>query len=74
MKSVFIGKSTLKRLIAVGGQNPIEAVRLGCKIYHGPFVYNFKEIYQILSKNNISKEINNEFDLSKNLILDLKAR
>ena len=73
MKSVFIGKSTLKRLIAVGGQNPIEAVRLGCKIYHGPFVYNFKEIYQILSKNNISKEINNEFDLSKNLILDLKS-
>ncbi len=73
MKSVFIGKSTLKRLIAVGGQNPIEAVRLGCKIYHGPFVYNFKEIYQILSKKNISKEINNEFDLSKNLILDLKS-
>ena len=40
-----------------GGQNPIDAAKLGCKIYHGPYVYNFKEIYEILKKNNISKEI-----------------
>ena len=46
-KSVFIGKSNPK-LKAQGGQSPIDAATLGCKIYHGPYVYNFKEIYEIL--------------------------
>ena len=45
---------------------------MGCKVYHGPYVYNFKEIYEILAKNNISKEINNFLELSENLILDLE--
>ena len=71
-KSVFVGKSTIKRLENDGGQNPIDAVKLGCKVYHGPYVYNFKEIYEILAKNNISKEINNFLELSENLILDLE--
>ena len=43
-KSVFIGKSILKKLKEVSGQNPIEAAKLDCKIYHGPYVSNFKEI------------------------------
>ena len=72
-KSVFIGKSTLKRLEKVSGQNPIEAAKLGCKIYHGPYVYNFKEIYEILKKNNISKKIETCTDLSNNLIKDFKS-
>ena len=71
-KSVFIGKSTIKKMENVGGQNPIDAAKLGCKIYHGPYVYNFKEIYEILEKMNISKEIVNVKDLSDNLIKDLK--
>jgi 3-deoxy-D-manno-octulosonic-acid transferase len=70
-KSVFIGKSLIKKLEAVGGQNPIEAAKFGCKIYHGPFVYNFKEIYNLLKKYNISEEINNEDELSKKLNKDL---
>ena len=41
---------------------------LDCKIYHGPYVYNFEEIYKILEKNNISKKIENYNELSKNLI------
>ena len=40
-KSVFIGKSTIKKLEKVGGQNPIDAAKLGCKII-GPYAYNFK--------------------------------
>ena len=48
-KSVFIGKSMLKKLKNSGGQNPIEAARLNCKIYHGPYVNNFAEIYEILN-------------------------
>ena len=69
-KSVFIGKSLLKNLILDGGQSPIEAAKLGCKVYHGPYVYNFKEIYQILHRNNISKKIKNIADLTKNLLID----
>ena len=70
-KSVFIGKSIIKKLENDSGQNPIEAAKMGCKIYHGPYVYNFKEIYKILEENNISKEINDYTELSRYLIEDL---
>ena len=53
-------------------RNPIEAAKLRCKIYHGPFVYNFEEIYKILQKFNISKKIENFQELSNYLIDDLK--
>ena len=71
-KSVFIGKSTIKKLENVGGQNPIDAAKLGCKIYHGPYTYNFKEIYEILKNHSISHKINDSEDLYKNLAIDLK--
>ena len=48
--SVFIGKSTIKKLKNDSGQNPLDAARFGCKIYHGPYVYNFREIYNFLEK------------------------
>ena len=41
---VFIGGS----LINHGGQNPIEAAKLGAAILHGPHVFNFAEIYEAL--------------------------
>ena len=41
---VFIGGS----LVGHGGQNPIEAARLGAAILHGPHVWNFTEIYSAL--------------------------
>ena len=72
-KSVFIGKSILKELSNVGGQNPIDAAKLGCKIYHGPYVYNFKEIYESLVKNKISKKIIDHKELADNLIEDLNT-
>ncbi len=72
-KSVFIGKSTISKLENDGGQNPIDAAKLGCKIYHGPYVYNFKEIYDILEKNNISREIKSYTELSNYLIKDLES-
>jgi len=70
-KCVFIGKSTLKVLEHAGGQNPIEAAKLGCKIYHGPYNYNFKEIYELLGSLKISEKINNENDLANKIINDL---
>lgn len=71
-KSVFIGKSINEKLKDDSGQNPIDAVKLGCKIYHGPYVNNFKDIYELLEKNNISKKIETYEDLSNNLIIDLE--
>jgi 3-deoxy-D-manno-octulosonic-acid transferase len=41
---VFVGGS----LVQHGGQNPIEAAKLGAAIVHGPHVGNFAEIYQAL--------------------------
>jgi len=70
-KSVFIGKSMIKKLEPIGGQNPIEAAKLGCKIYHGPYVYNFKEIYELFNKYKISEKIFNENELSNKLSSDL---
>ena len=70
-KSTFIGKSMIEKLEAVGGQNPIEAAKLGCKIYHGPFVYNFHEIYNLFNTYEIAEKIYNEEELSDRLINDL---
>ena len=70
-KSVFMGKSTIIKLKNDSGQNPIEAAKLGCKIYHGPYVYNFKEIYKTLRNKKITKKINSHLDLSNALIKDL---
>ena len=67
-----MGKSFSKKLIKVGGQNPIEPAKCGCKIYHGPYVSNFKEIYDFLNKKEIAYKINNETELSENLIRDFK--
>jgi 3-deoxy-D-manno-octulosonic-acid transferase len=35
-------------LASHGGQNPIEAIRLGAAVVHGPHVWNFAEIYTAL--------------------------
>ncbi len=70
-KSVFIGKSMIERLKQVGGQNPIEAAKLKCKIYHGPYVYNFEEIYDLFKRYKISEKINNEEELASKIIMDL---
>ena len=43
---VFMGGS----LVAHGGQNPIEAIKLGAAILHGPHVFNFADIYGALDQ------------------------
>ena len=69
-KVVFLGGSMIKH----GGQNPLEAARYGCKILHGPHVYNFKEVYELLNKNNFSSKINNSNDLKENIELLIKKK
>ncbi len=63
-KNVFLGGS----LINHGGQNPLEAARYGCNIFHGPYTHNFTEIYKFLKKNNISQKINNENQIANFLV------
>ena len=62
----------IKRLENDGGQNPIDAAKFDCKIYHGPYVSNFNEVYEILKKENFSYLINNYNELCHNLIRDLQ--
>ena len=53
---VFIGKS----LVASGGQNPLEAARLGCAIVFGPDMTNFAEITDTFMQNQAGLEIADE--------------
>jgi 3-deoxy-D-manno-octulosonic-acid transferase len=52
---VFIGGS----LIRHGGQNPIEAAKLGAAILHGPHVGNFAEIYAALDAAHGAEQVAN---------------
>ena len=60
-KVVFLGGSIIKH----GGQNPLEPARYGCKILHGPNIWNFHEIYELLKKYGVSDKINNVNQLTK---------
>jgi 3-deoxy-D-manno-octulosonic-acid transferase len=44
-------------LVPHGGQNPIEAARLGAAILHGPHVANFADIYAALDRAGASLEV-----------------
>tara|TARA_Y100000591_G_scaffold333164_1_gene374269 strand:- start:162 stop:1448 length:1287 start_codon:yes stop_codon:yes gene_type:complete len=68
IKNVFMGKSLIKKFKKVGGQNPIEAAKLGCNIFHGPYISNFNEIYSFFNKKGFSKEISRPDDLANELI------
>ena len=71
-KYVFLGKSLIKSLLMDSGQNPIEAARLGCKIFHGPNVSNFVEIYEYLKTLGITKEVKNYEELSQSIVEEFK--
>ena len=67
-KNIFIGKSFVKKIENDSGQNPIEAAKLGCKVFHGPYVYNFQEVYDLLKSYGLAEEINNEQELAEKII------
>ena len=54
-KYVFLGKSLVEALEDNSGQNPTEPARLGCKIFHGPNVSNFIEIYKYIIRFRLIK-------------------
>ena len=68
--SVFLGGSIINR----GGQNPLEAARFGAKIFHGPNIGNFKEVYKLLKKFKISKKIKSPKELASSIIFKKNKR
>jgi 3-deoxy-D-manno-octulosonic-acid transferase len=57
---VFVGGS----LVSHGGQNPIEAVKLGAAVLHGPHVSNFTEIYGTLDAAGGAEEVTDSSKLT----------
>jgi 3-deoxy-D-manno-octulosonic-acid transferase len=60
---VFMGGS----LVQHGGQNPIEAVKLGASIVHGPHVFNFTDVYGALDGAGGAKRADTQEALVKHL-------
>ena len=69
-KTVFLGGSIIKH----GGQNPLEAARYGCQILHGPNIWNFYEIYNLLNKHEISNKVKNSNQIIYNINKILKNK
>lgn len=70
---VFIGKS----LVALGGQNPLEAARLDCAVLHGPHMTNFEDMVRRMKTAGASVEVADEAALAREvgrLLSDGKAR
>jgi 3-deoxy-D-manno-octulosonic-acid transferase len=61
--AVFMGGS----LVRHGGQNPIEPVRLGAAVIHGPHVWNFAEIYAALDAAHGAETVTDEEALAARL-------
>ena len=59
-KVVFLGGS----LVPHGGQNPIEAIRLGCAVMSGPHRQNFAEIYGRLQNAGAVAQVNDSQELA----------
>ena len=58
---VFLGGS----LVPKGGQNPLEALRFGCNIIHGNYIYNFRDVYKMLEKEKLSLKVSGAKDLEE---------
>ena len=69
-KNVFLGGSLIKH----GGQNPLEAARYGCKVFHGPNISNFRAIYEFLKNNNLSRKVVNDRNLTNLLLANFKKK
>ena len=70
---VFMGGSLVER----GGQNPIEAVKLGAAVVHGPHVFNFTDVYEALDGSGGARSANDVDALIKQLgqlLADREAR
>jgi 3-deoxy-D-manno-octulosonic-acid transferase len=60
---VFMGGS----LVPHGGQNPIEAIKLGASIVHGPHTFNFTDVYEALDNAGGARQADSQETLVKQL-------
>jgi len=60
---VFMGKS----LVPLGGQNPLEAMRLSCAVLHGPHMANFEEISRRMDQTGAALMISDENTLCRSV-------
>jgi 3-deoxy-D-manno-octulosonic-acid transferase len=60
---VFMGGS----LVPHGGQNPIEAIKLGASIVHGPHIFNFADVYDALDSAGGARQADTQEALMKQL-------
>ena len=66
----FMGGSIVNH----GGQNPLEAARLGNYIINGPNTSNFKEIYDYLKRNKISYTTSNILRMRDKVLLKMNKK
>jgi 3-deoxy-D-manno-octulosonic-acid transferase len=59
-------------LVQHGGQNPIEAAKLGAAILHGPHVWNFAEIYSALDRAGAAEQVSDAANLVARMEMWLK--
>lgn len=67
---VFMGGSIARH----GGQNPIEAIKLGAAVLHGPHVWNFADLYRSLDKAGGAIPVPGDEELIARLALLLDNR
>ena len=60
---VFMGGSLARH----GGQNPIEPIRLGAAVLHGPHIWNFAELYRALDEAHGAAPVADEDALTAKL-------
>lgn len=60
---VFMGGS----LVPHGGQNPIEAAKLGAAIVHGPHTFNFADVYEALDRAGGAQLAASEKDVAQHI-------
>ena len=51
-----------------GLSTALEAARLGCKVFHGPNISNFSEIYDFLKSLNFATQVESTEELSRFLL------
>ncbi|MBN9247486.1 MAG: DUF374 domain-containing protein [Hyphomicrobium sp.] len=56
-------------LVEHGGQNPIEAVRLGSCVLTGPFTHNFRDAYTALFREGGAVEVRSSDDIARQVTL-----
>ena len=61
-------------LVEHGGQNPIEAVRLGSCVLTGPFTHNFRDAYAALFREGGAIEVRSSDDIARQVTLLLQDK